>query len=478
MSDRALLQIDQPGMMTTVQDLGRPGLARFGVAPGGAMDRAALILGNRLIANDPGTAALEVTLIGPKLRVGRGSFVAITGGDLGARLNDQPAPLWQPFRIGPGDAISFDPSCASLGARAYVCIAGGIDIDPVMGSRSTDLIGGFGGWHGRPLQSGDELPVGQTEAQADTRRRRLLTVEPPSLAGEFVARVVLGPQADRFTAAGIATLLGSTYSVSSKSNRQGVRLNGPWIEHTSGADLISEGIAHGAIQVPGDGQPIVLLAGRQTVGGYVKIATVIGADLDRFGQLRPGDTVRFESVSVQEARTATLAYRTRLGPEAVIDSQQAFHPMSNAGVEAPRTGSEIAELAGVWDPDGVIRVIDALDRAGASDFSIEVDGLSLKLRRGQSGWTSDTKGEPGPGDQNDLLVTAPVLGVFYRRSNPDQPLLVDEGASVTAGQVIGLIEVMKTYHEVTAPRDGKLAAFFVKDGQFVEYGQPIARIEK
>jgi hypothetical protein len=189
----------------------------------------------------------------------------------------------------------------------------------------------------------------------------------------LTARVVLGPQADRFTEAGIATFLHSPFSVSSKSNRQGARLIGPSIEHTQGADLISEGIAHGAVQVPGDGQPIVLLAGRQTVGGYVKIATVVGADLDAFGQLRPGNIVRFNAVSVREARGVTLAYRARLGPDAVAEDG-------------------ISLLGGGWTPE-VIRLIESLEGTGVSALSLKHPGLRLKLRRRSSGWVGHSPSE-------------------------------------------------------------------------------------
>ena len=159
MADSTHLNVIQPGMMTTVQDLGRSGLARYGVAPGGALDRTALILGNRLLSNDPGAAALEITLIGPKVCFSNDVAISVTGGDLGARLDRERLPLWEAVLVRAEQIVEFDPSAAGLGARAYLCVAGGIDIEPVMGSRSTDLIGGFGGWQGRPLKMGDVLPI-------------------------------------------------------------------------------------------------------------------------------------------------------------------------------------------------------------------------------------------------------------------------------------------------------------------------------
>jgi biotin carboxyl carrier protein len=292
---------------------------------------------------------------------------------------------------------------------------------------------------------------------------------------------VLGPQQDRFTGAGVKTFLCHIFEVSAKSNRQGIRLHGPPIEHVRGADLVSEGIAHGAVQVPGDGHPIVLLASRQTVGGYVKIATVAGADLDGLGQLRPGDRIRFTEVEVHEARAAMLTYRERTGPGAIV---QTPHLHSGWAPVLVPTAEEIERVAGTWDPDGVVRVIEALERAGATSFAIEVAGLKLELKRAENGPVTPesqassadvcARAEPG----SERTVTAPVLGVFYRRSAPDQPPLAEEGQTVESGQVICVLEVMKSYHEVVAPESGFLTEFLVEDGQFVEYGQPIARISK
>lgn len=480
MSEPAAIRVDSPGLLTTVQDLGRPGQARFGVAPGGALDRAALILGNRLLGNDPGAAGLEMTLVGAGVTFTGGVVIALTGADLGARINGQPAPLWQPLAVGAGDRLSFDPGGAGGGARAYLCLAGGIAVEPVLGSRSTDLIGGFGGWDGRPLRTGDVLPVGEPALPVDDILRRRLKREPPAIEPAFTARVVLGPQRDRFTEHGIETFLGETYAVSASSNRQGIRLSGPPIEHARGADLISEGIAHGAVQVPGDGQPIVLLAARQTVGGYVKIATVAGADLDRLAQLRPHDRLRFQAIEVAEARSALLGYRGRLGEDAIVESPAAW---SGATIERQLSKEEIERVAGTWSPDGVIRVIEAIERAGVTAFALEVAGLSLRLRRDGARLVPDD-GEARPADSppaeaadRQIDVVAPVLGVFYRKPAPDQPPLVDVGQQVEAGQVICVLEVMKTYHEVTAPQSGTLVAFLVEDGQFVEYGQAIARLE-
>jgi biotin-dependent carboxylase-like uncharacterized protein len=380
------LLVLEPGLLTTVQDLGRPGLMRFGVSPGGALDRAALVLGNRLVGNGPGAAALEVTLVGPRLRFSAPAVVAVTGADLGARLGGEPLPLWTPVALAAGDELAFAlPSGGGRGTRAYLCLAGGFAVPPVMGSRSTDLFGGFGGWEGRALRAGDELPVGAPAAPPAVLLRRRLAGPPPPNEPDAPTRVVLGPQTERFTREGVETFLGHAYAVSSASDRMGMRLTGPPIALARGADLISEGIAHGAVQVPGDGQPIVLLAARQTVGGYPKIATAIGADLDALGQRRPGDRVRFAAVEPAAARALTLAYRARLGDDAVTTTPGAW-----SGWAPPDGGVGTAGDAWeAWGTEVVADLVPALREAGVTSLRVEYDDgavrFALELRRDATG---------------------------------------------------------------------------------------------
>jgi biotin-dependent carboxylase-like uncharacterized protein len=462
-----LLTIEQPGLFTTVQDLGRPGLARFGVTRGGAIDRAALILGNRLVGNHPDAAGLECTLAGPTLRFEQETIFAITGAHLGAALEGEPVALWQPHLAPAGSRLSFAPSPIGAGARAYLTISGGIASDPVLGSRSTDLIGKFGGFEGRALQAGDRLSLGDSLVDPDLILRRRLASDPPELSNRFMVRVVLGPQDARFTGAGLTTFLNATYQVTSRSDRTGIRLSGPAIEQTNGADLISEGIAYGAIQVPGDGQPIVLLAARQTVGGYVKIATVIGADLDRLGQARSGDEIRFVAVSVDEARSATRLALRDVDESAIIEiDDNGAESMNNAGT--------------AWTPDGVIRVIAEAERAGVTHLKLEVASAGIALEIARDGAIEPSPalilGDTPASDDHFVAVTAPVLGTFYRRPDPEAEAFVTVGQSVAEGDQIGLIEVMKNYHEVTAPSAGIITEILADDGDYVEYGQPLASI--
>lgn len=476
MASDPCLRVLQAGMLSTVQDLGRQGQARYGVAPGGALDRRAVILGNRLLGNDPGAAAIEMTLVGPGVEFLAPAIIALTGADLGATLNGFPAPLWQPVAVASGDELGFDPGRGGPGARAYLCIAGGIDVPVVLGSRATDLLGGFGGFGGRALRQGDELSLLPPELEREVILSRRLAHDPPDINVTRPIRVIPGPQIDRFTPDGIAAFSGGTFTVTGKSNRQGIRLSGLHIEHQRGPDLVSEGIAHGAIQVPGDGQPIILLASRQTVGGYVKIATVIGADLDRLAQVRTGDPVRFEFTDVAAARAAVAAYQDALGPGAVVDSLGRPRRGGLDGLKMLKGGNELERVSGDWDPDGVVRVLEAVERTGVQFFRLEVERAGISLVADRRGGEAVEQVLPIAELPSQTVVPAPVIGVFYRRTSPESPPLVEPGDHVEAGQPVCVLEVMKTYHEVLSPTSGVLSEFLVEDGQFVEYGQSLCRI--
>ena len=291
-----MIRVLDPGPQTTVQDAGRRGHMRYGIPPSGPVDHRSFVLANRLVGNPDGAAALEFTLMGPRLRAETPCSIAVTGADAPVTLNDAPVPAWTTLALGAGDVVKI--GAARGGVRGYVAVAGGIEVPPVLGSRATYLRGRMGGMHGRGLAREDLLPFGA----APTPRRRTVPPEArPQWGGEAVLRVVLGPQADRFTEAGIAAFLGSAYEVLPQSDRMGARLNGARIAHARGHDIISDGIALGAVQVPGDGQPIVLLVDRQSTGGYTKIATVCSFDIARVGQAKPGQRLRFAAVNVAAA---------------------------------------------------------------------------------------------------------------------------------------------------------------------------------
>jgi biotin-dependent carboxylase-like uncharacterized protein len=302
-----VIRIQDPGPQTTVQDLGRPGQLRYGIPPSGPMDVRSLVIANRLVGNADNAAGLECTLLGPRFTVETACAIAVTGAEAPITVNGQPAPSWTTLPLVPGDAVRI--AAARAGVRIYVAFSGGLDVPPALGSRSTYLRGRLGGVEGRALRRDDLLRLFPAPPPAV---RRVTDADLPVFETEPEIRVVLGPQAERFTAEGIAALLGHPYEMLPQSDRMGARLSGPRIAHAKGHDIISDGIALGTIQVPGDGQPIVLLVDRQSTGGYTKVATVGSFDIGRIGQVKPGQRLRFRAVDVTEAHRLRRSWEEAL----------------------------------------------------------------------------------------------------------------------------------------------------------------------
>lgn len=296
-----------PGPQTTVQDPGRPGHLRSGIPPSGPVDRASFVLANRLVGNPDGVAGLECAVMGPRFEMRAAGAIAVTGAEMPVTVNGGEAPRWTSIVVRPGDVVRVGPARAGL--RSYVAFAGGIDVPPVLGSRSTYLRGRLGGLDGRALRKGDLVAL----FAAPLPVPRALAAPPVRFDEEPILRVVLGPQADAFTEDGIAALLGHAYAMLPQSDRMGARLSGPRIAHRRGHDIISDGIALGSIQVPGDGQPIALLVDRQSTGGYTKVATICSFDIGRLGQVKPGQAVRFAAISVCEAHAILRETEAALG---------------------------------------------------------------------------------------------------------------------------------------------------------------------
>lgn len=292
------VQVKQAGMLTTVQDLGRWGFGKFGMPVAGVMDDYAARVANILLGNDENAPVLEITLMGPTLTFDAETAFVIAGGDFQPRINNAPIALWTVQPAHEGDTLSF--AGLKSGCRAYLAVTGGFRVEAVMGSASTYLRGKLGGYKGRALKAGDVLATGQAVSHKMFPGLALPSEDLPQ--ERETIRVILGPQDDAFTQKGIDIFLSATYTITNEADRMGYRLDGPKIEHKSGADIISDGIAPGAIQVPAHGTPIIMLADRQTTGGYTKIANVISVDLPSVAQKKPGDTIRFEQISIREAQ--------------------------------------------------------------------------------------------------------------------------------------------------------------------------------
>lgn len=302
------MKIIAPGPLSTVQDAGRFGYMSTGFGSGGAMDDYSMRVANILVGNDPGDGVIEMTMLGMTVEFTCAAVIALTGADMKATINGELLPMYQAVEVSRGDRLTM--GAAKTGMRGYLAVAGGFDIEPVMGSMSTNLKVKLGGFQGRKLAAGDEIPLRRSTT---LEMLGAIKCEPENDYPKAVTvRVVLGPQEDYFTEKGIDTFLGAWYHVSGQSDRMGVRLEGSPIENKNGVDIISDGIAYGSVQIPASGTPIIMMADRQTTGGYAKIATVITADLYKIAQARPGTAIRFRAVTEKEAVAALKQQRAKL----------------------------------------------------------------------------------------------------------------------------------------------------------------------
>ncbi len=308
------LVVESPGLLTTVQDLGRVGYGPMGVSPSGAADLFALQIANLLAGNERGAAALEMTLTGGRFHLPEGVVVTLAGSDFSAQIDGRTLELWTPHSIPAGGTITI--GATKTGARCYLAVAGGIKVESFLGSSSTHLVSGLGGSAGRALRKGDVLQLGGPSKNVS--RRKLS----PDVIGAWQPRKTLritpGPQFDWFSASTQKTFLASAFTVTEASDRLGLRMQGPALHASNSKEMITEGVTLGAIQVTPSGQAIILFVEQQTTGGYPKIANVIGADRSSLAQLRPRDVIHFEAISFEHARAlwieqqALLASKERL----------------------------------------------------------------------------------------------------------------------------------------------------------------------
>lgn len=307
---REKLKVRKPGLFTTVQDLGRPNAIMAGVPAGGAMDRFAHRAANLLAGNDEGAATLECTLNGPELVALESCLVAITGADFDPHVNGRPVLTWEGTFLHEGDELTF--AGRRSGARAYIAVAGGIEADRWLGSMATYMLAARGGMHGRQLLAGDLITIAGTPRSPAISGRQLSPNNRPDYTNHTL-HAIAGPHVRRLGPAGRKELFGSTFKVSRDADRMGYRLEGPGLD-ASGDELLSFGLAAGAVQVPRSGQPILLMADHQTAGGYPVVATVAGAAMPVAAQLLPGDELTFAEVGIE------AALRMRKAQRGVLDS--------------------------------------------------------------------------------------------------------------------------------------------------------------
>jgi antagonist of KipI len=310
----SVIQVLEPGLFTTVQDLGREGFGPIGVSPSGAADAISLRIGNRLVGNSERAAGLEMTLLGGTFTFPDGAVLALTGSDFGAALDGASVEIGSSFEAKPGQTLRLGPTRS--GARCYLSVCGGIEVKLFLGSASTHILSGLAGHEGRSLRKGDVLSIGA--ARGLTPVRRLATRAMQELKPTKTLRVTPGPQSEWFSESAQRLFYTSTYRVAEESNRMGIRVEGVVVQAPSGGEMISEGVSLGAVQVPEAGKPIILFVEQQTTGGYPKIANVISADFHSLGQLRPRDEIRFERVDFATARALLIKQENLLASQDLI----------------------------------------------------------------------------------------------------------------------------------------------------------------
>ncbi|GGK76160.1 biotin-dependent carboxyltransferase family protein [Rufibacter glacialis] len=306
--------VEKAGLLTTVQDLGRYGYQKQGMVVSGAMDAFALRVANLLVGNAQNAAALEITLVGPRLLFQQDTLLAVTGADLSPRLDAKPLPMNQPVFVRAGTRLEFGR--AVQGCRAYLALGGGVDVPPVMGSAATYLRAAVGGWHGRALQKDDQVPLkGLKPEQLKAWQERLPAPEPflaapwgvfpaslPPYAGNPTVRVVPGPEYGLFSSEAQEAFWQSPFQVAPASDRMGYRIAGPALTLKEPVEVLSSAVTFGTVQILANGNPIILMADRQTTGGYPRLGQVISADLPLLAQAKPGATIRFQQVSLAQAQ--------------------------------------------------------------------------------------------------------------------------------------------------------------------------------
>lgn len=294
------IQIITPGALTTIQDYGRIGYLEIGFSPSGAVDVQAMELANILVGNEPGEAVFECTLFGPTMTFHRDNVIAVTGANMNPKLGDVEIPMNRAVLVQAGETLSL--GFAAMGCRTYIAFAGGLRIEDCYQSKSTNLKCSIGGYQGRALKAFDEIDFSAPCASLQGMEKRVYKVIETQEGKVRPIRVVLGPQEDYFTPAGISTFETQVYKISNDSNRMACKLVGAVIESKQATDIISDGISLGSVQVSSNGQPIIMLSDRQTTGGYAKIATVISTDIQILAQCKPGDEISFQIVTLKEAQ--------------------------------------------------------------------------------------------------------------------------------------------------------------------------------
>lgn len=417
------IKVVRPGACTTVQDLGRIGYQKFGIPVAGVMDEFAMSVANFLVGNERNEAVLEITYLGPTLEFQEDMLIGIAGANVSPKLNGVPMPVWESFAVKKDDVLSF--GSVKGGVRAYIAFAGSIDVPLVNGSKSTLMKSKIGGFQGRMLQAGDELSICVRQG---TVPQRLLAHFIPVYPHSNEIAVCLGPQDDYFTEQGISDFFGHPYTITANADRMGIRLDGTVVTHKTKADIISDAAVIGSIQVPADGKPIILMADRQTTGGYAKIGTVIKEDIIKLAQMASNDTIQFRRISMEEAQQKYRAFYQKL--EEIRNGLQALY---NTGVQACASGTAVNASAG--EPC-----------AGKDSTVTSVPDAAVKE-----------------------TVCLPVAGTVSK-------MAVKTGDTIKEGDLLFTFEAMKMENDMTASCSGTVGRIYKTAGASAAADEPVLEL--
>ncbi len=448
------IKVLNAGALTTIQDLGRVGYQKFGIPVTGVMDEYSFRLANILVGNDESEAALEITLMGPKLEFDEDTVFAIAGADINPTLDGKKIPMFTSVLAPKGSTLAF--GMCKKGMRAYIAFAGSIDVPAPNGSKSTFMKSKIGGFKGRKLEKEDELVLKNRPAESGMTVDKAYYTD---IQNEATLKVLLGPQDDYFTEAGIQTFASKEgYVITDESDRMGVRLNGAKIEHKETADIISDAAVIGSIQVPASGTPIILMADRQTTGGYTKIGTVIKEDIARLAQMAPASKVFFELVDIEQAESRYKAFYEKL--------EAAKKSLTKA--EAVSSGSTV-HAAMMYAVGEYI----SKGEEGMKKFKIKIDGEEheIEIEDISGGAASAGASSAGASDSGAAKekVLAPMPGNIIQ-------IAVKEGDEVKAGQMLLLFEALKMENEISANVAGKIGKIHVNVGDKIESGAVLVEI--
>lgn len=420
------IKVIRPGACTTIQDLGRIGYQKFGIPVAGVMDEFAASVANFLVGNERNEAVLEITYLGPTLAFQEEMLIGIAGADVSPKLNGVPVPVWESFTVKKDDVLSF--GSVKSGVRAYIAFAGSIDVPPVNGSKSTLMKSKIGGFQGRMLQAGDELAICVRHGSVPQRLpARFIPVYPHSNG----ISVCLGPQDDYFTEQGIADFFRQPYTITANADRMGIRLDGAAVAHKTKADIISDAAVIGSIQVPADGKPIILMADRQTTGGYAKIGTVIKEDIIKLAQMASKDTVQFRRISMEDAQQKYRAFYQKLE-----EIQKALQDSANIGAKS--STADTVETASTRGAGSV--------PSGAQSTGTGTSTAAVKE-----------------------TICLPVPGTLSK-------IAVKTGDTVKEGDLLFTFEAMKMENDMTAPCSGTVGRIYKTAGDSSDTGEPVLEL--